>query len=116
MPVESDFERKTLNAILAGQRALDVQGVDLAIGKPLFDSMTAQGPCRPDFVLEARSRVTGEMKTLVVEAMGFDSADYEAAKAVTHPRMKMLGDLVTIDPSEIEQGIATRKIMRTLDI
>lgn len=116
VPVESDFERKTLNAILAGQRALDVQGVDLAIGKPLFDSMTAQGPCRPDFVLEARSRVTGEMKTLVVEAMGFDSADYEAAKAVTHPRMKMLGDLVTIDPSEIEQGIATRKIMRTLDI
>ena len=116
VPVESDFERKTLNAILAGQRALNTQGVDLAIGKPLFDSMTSLGPCRPDFVLEARSRVTGEMKTLVVEAMGFDSADYEAAKAVTHPRMKMLGDLVTIDPTEVEQGIATRKIMRTLDI
>jgi hypothetical protein len=116
VPVESDFERKALRAILAGQRELHARGVDLAIGKPLFDSMTPHGPCRPDFMLEARSRVTGEMKTLVVEAMGFDSADYETAKAITHPRMKTLGDLVTIDPSEVEQDGAVGKILRTLDI
>ena len=116
VPVESDFERKTLKAILAVQRELHGQRVDLAVGKPLFDTMTPNGPCRPDFMLEARSRVTGEMKTLVVEAMGFDSTDYEAAKAVTHPRMKTLGDLVTIEPSEVEQGVAALKILRTLDI
>ena len=116
VPVESDFERKTLNAILAAQRELHRQGVDVAIGKPLFDTMTPDGPCRPDFMLEARSRMTGEVKTLVVEAMGFDSADYEAAKAITHPRMKTLGDLVTIDPSEVEQDGAVGKILRTLDI
>ena len=78
--------------------------------------MTPDGPCRPDFMLEARSRMTGEVKTLVVEAMGFDSDDYEAAKAVTHPRMKTLGDLMTLDPSEVEQDLAVRKILRTLDI
>ena len=116
VPVESDFERKTLKAILAAQRELHGQRVDLAIGKPLFDTMTPNGPCRPDFMLEARSRVTGEMKMLVVEAMGFDSADYEAAKAVTHPRMKSLGELVTIDPSDMERGVAALKILRTLDI
>ena len=48
--------------------------------------------------------------------MGFDSDDYEAAKAVTHPRMKTLGDLMTLDPSEVEQDLAVRKILRTLDI
>ncbi len=116
VPVESDFERKTLRAILAAQHELHVQGVDVAIGKPLFDTMTQHGPCRPDFMLEARSRMTGEVKTLVVEAMGFDSDDYEAAKAVTHPRMKTLGELMTIDPSEVEQDLAVRKILRTLDI
>jgi hypothetical protein len=78
--------------------------------------MTKDGLCRPDFMLEARSRETGEMKTLVVEAMGFDSADYEAAKAVTHPRMKTLGELVTIDPAEVDRGVAARKILLSLDI
>ena len=116
VPVESDFERKTLKAILAAQRELHNRHVDLAIGKPLFDTMTKDGPCRPDFMLEARSRETGEMKTLVVEAMGFDSADYEAAKAVTHPRMKTLGELVTIDPAEVNRGVAARKILLSLDI
>jgi hypothetical protein len=78
--------------------------------------MTPDGPCRPDFILEGRSRVTGEMKTLVVEAMGFDNAEYEAAKAKTHPRMKTLGQLVTIDPNEVNQDKAARKILRTLDL
>ena len=68
------------------------------------------------FILEARSRVTGEMKTLVVEAMGFDSAEYEAAKAKTHPRMRTLGELVTVDPAEVDRDVAVRKILRTLDI
>ena len=71
---------------------------------------------RPDFLLEARSRVTGEMKTLVVEALGFDRADYTSAKTITHSRMKTLGQLVTVDPSEVEQDVAVRKNLRTLDI
>lgn len=116
VPVESDFERKTLKALLAVQHQLHVSGVDVAIGKPLFDTMTPHGPCRPDFMLEARSRVTGELRTLVVEAMGFDNADYEAAKAKTHPRMRTLGEMVTVEPSEIEQDVAVRKILRTLNI
>ena len=64
VPVESDFERKTLKRILEAQRLLRSQSIDLAIGKPLFDTMTPDGPCRPDFVLEGRSRETGELRTL----------------------------------------------------
>jgi hypothetical protein len=116
VPVESDFERKALRAILDTQRVLHAQGVDMAISKPLFDSMTPNGPCRPDFILEARSRMTGELRTVVVEAMGFDSDEYEAAKAVTHPRMAVLGDLVTLDRFEIDQDSASTKLLRVLDI
>ena len=53
---------------------------------------------------------------VVVEAMGFDSDEYEAAKAVTHPRMAVLGDLVTLDRSEIDQDSASTKLLRVLDI
>jgi len=116
VPVKSDFERKALRAILDTQRVLHARGVDMAISKPLFDSMTPNGPCRPDFILEARSRMTGELRTVVVEAMGFDSDEYEAAKAVTHPRMAVLGDLVTLDRSEMDQDSASTKLLQVLDI
>jgi hypothetical protein len=84
----------------------------MSISKPLFDSMTSHGPCRPDFILEARSRRRGELRTAVVEVTGFDSAEYEEAKAITHPRMAMLGDLVTLDRTELDQSSASLKILR----
>ena len=116
VPVDSDFERQVLKQLLACQQALHGRGVDVAIGKPVFDTLTAMGPCRPDFVLEARSRHTGEVRNLVVEAMGFDDDDYAATKAVTHPRMRTMGNLVTIAPDEIDGGDAERKLMDQLDL
>ena len=116
VPVDSDFERRVLAQILACQRTLHARRVDLAIGKPLFDTMTPAGPCRPDFILEARSRVTGELRTVVLEAMGFDSDGYAAAKAVTHPRMRHIGELLTIDPGELGTGEAEAKIITALDL
>ena len=62
VPVESEFERRTLQAILAAQVRLHHQGIDMAIDKPMFDTLTRDGPCRPDFRIEARSRVTGEIR------------------------------------------------------
>lgn len=116
VPVDSDFERKALRRILDCQRLLHPRGVDLAIGKPLFDTMTPDGPCRPDFVIEARSRHTGEIRTVIVEAMGFATEDYEAAKAVTHPRMRHLGNLLTMDPTEVDGNDATEKLLGALDL
>ena len=88
--------------------------VDVAIGKPLFDTMTPDGPCRPDFVLEGRSRVTGELRTIVVEAMGFDTDEYHAAKAITHPRMRHMGELLSLTPADIEDDIAPARIAAAL--
>lgn len=116
MPVESDFERKVLRRILECQRLLHSRGIDLAIDKPLFDAMTPDGPCRPDFVIEARSRDTGELRTVIVEAMGFASEAYEASKAVTHPRMRHLGELLTMNPAEVESDDATGTLLAALNL
>jgi hypothetical protein len=116
VPVDSDFERDVLRQILEVQRILHRRQIDLAIAKPVFDTLTPDGPCRPDFILEANSRSTGELKTIIIEAMDFTSDDYLAAKAVTHPRMRHLGQLVTIDREETERGDATAKILAAFDI
>lgn len=116
IPVESDFERRTTRCLLGCQKILHAQGVDVAISKPLFDTMTRLGPCRPDFFVEARSRTTGEVRTLSIEAMGLDTDDYHAAKAVTHPRMRLLGDLATVTPAEIVGTDAQTKLLAALDI
>ena len=116
VPVESEFERRTLQAILAAQVRLHHQGIDMAIDKPMFDTLTRDGPCRPDFRIEARSRVTGEIRDLVIEAMGLDSDAYHAAKAVTHPRMAHLGRIVTIEPDDVRSDRAVRRILDALDM
>lgn len=116
MPVESDFERRSLRCILDCQKMLHMRRIDLAVGKPLFDTMTELGPCRPDFLLEARSTVTGEVRTIVLEALGFDTADYHAAKAITHPRMQRMGELVTLTPTELDCDDAAVKLLSALDL
>lgn len=116
IPVDSEFERSVLRELFKARRQLDRAGVDLAIEKPVFDRLTTQGACRPDFLLEARSRVTGEIKQLVVEAMGFSDEDYLASKATTHPRMRLLGPLLTIQPSDVEGERVCDQIAGALDI
>src|SRR3546814_16965391 len=62
-------------------------GLALLLEKPVFDTLTPIGSCRPDFLLEARSRSTGETREIIVEAMGSTDETYLAAKAVTQPRI-----------------------------
>lgn len=62
------------------------------------------GACRPDFILELRSRETGEIRSIIVEAMGSTDETYLAAKAVTHPRMAQIGPLVCVSPADVETG------------
>jgi hypothetical protein len=104
IPVDSEFERTVLRELLAARHYFDRDGIDIAIEKPVFDKLTPIGACRPDFVLEARSRSTGEIRQLVVEAMGFEDEDYKASKAVTHPRMAQIAPVVSITPAHLHEG------------
>ncbi|WP_257558084.1 hypothetical protein [Sphingobium sp. CFD-2] len=67
VPVESEAERTVLRELLRARHALRREGVECAIEKPVFDSLTPAGPFRPDFLVEARSIETGEIKQIILE-------------------------------------------------
>ncbi|WP_313808112.1 hypothetical protein [Sphingobium sp.] len=102
VPVDSEFERRVLRQLLEAQQHLHRMNIDLAIEKPVFDRLTELGPCRPDFMIEARSRETGEIRQLIIEAMDFDDETYRAAKAVTLPRMRQIAPVLPVMPSDAD--------------
>lgn len=116
VPVDSEFERSALRSILAARSRFHRAGIDLAIEKPVFDQSTPIGPCRPDFLIEARSRSTGEIRRLVIEATGFAIADYLIFKSVTHPRMRLIAPVVEITPQEVETDRVFDILSAALDI
>src|SRR3546814_13022760 len=79
-------------------------GLDLLLEKPVFDTLTPIGSCRPDFLLDARSRSTGETREIIVEAMGSTDETYLAAKAVTHPRMQQNAPVLFASPDDVEEA------------
>ncbi|MDF0490557.1 hypothetical protein PX554_20710 [Sphingomonas sp. H39-1-10] len=114
MPVESDFERSVLRAILGSRHEFARRGVDIAFEKPVFDRLTPLGPCRPDFVIEARSRSTGEIRQLIVEAMGGPSADYLAQKAAGHRNLEQIAPVLVITPADVDDGRVSRLLSEAL--
>ena len=102
MPIDSEFERLVLGELINVRRTLDRYGWDLSIEKPLFDTLTPLGSCRPDFVLEACARETGEIRRIVVEAMGSSDPHYLSSKAVTHPRMAQIAPLTLVSFADLE--------------
>lgn len=95
IPVDSGLERTTLDEILHCLKRMSFQVPQLAsilVRKPLLDLITsACEPCRPDFeVLKPNGA------RLLIECMGRDDPDYEASKAITHPRMRRLPNVVDL--------------------
>ena len=71
--------------------------------KPVFEIDTKQGPCQPDFLVKAKRN--GEVRTWVMEVMGFERPDYLADKEVTHERMQELGPLILMDGKRFERDL-----------
>lgn len=89
-PVDSGFERETVEAILEWRQTLP-EGYTVDIKKPLVDEIIERDGklrCRPDFIL--RVKKNGDyVRHVAVETMGFDRIEYEEAKRRTHPIMLM---------------------------
>ena len=80
VPVDSDYERQAFGTLTTTLWMLDREfpDTDFTMEKPVFDTDTEQGPCLPDFLLKARRG--SEVRTWVVEVMGFERSDYLAGK------------------------------------
>src|SRR3546814_13880791 len=114
MPVDSEFERAVLRDLIKLRVTFDRYDIDLMIEKPVFDTLTQIGPCRPDFLLEARSRSTGEIRHVMDAAMGSNAARSLLSKAATPPRMEPLPPLVCVSPLDPERTRLTPAVLRGL--
>ena len=105
VPVDSDFERQAFSTLMTTLWILDREFPDteFTMERPAFEIDTKQGPCLPDFLIHARRN--GEVRTWVVEVMGFDRPDYLAGKEVTHERMEELGPVILMDGRKFERGL-----------
>jgi hypothetical protein len=65
IPVDSDFDRTIIEALLAARRILAQTGITLTADKPLFDQITPEGPVRPSWTVTL-SRAD-EAITVVIE-------------------------------------------------
>lgn len=116
IPVETAFERPVLRALLRLRETFDRHGIDLVIEKPVFDTLTPIGPCRPDFLLEAHSRTTGEIRQIIVEAMSRTDEATRAAKAITHLRMARIAPVLSVTPADIDQNRFGPKIFQAFGL
>lgn len=114
VPIEAEFERSVLRSMLEARRMLDRNGVDVAIEKPVFDRLTSLGPCRPDFVLEARSRVTGEIRRIVIQALNDASDATLTSQAAKYRCLEQIAPVFRVTPSAIENGQIYRLLYRAL--
>ncbi|WP_321938342.1 hypothetical protein [Paraburkholderia sp. J8-2] len=103
VPLDSHYERVTLESLFAVMEWVRKRGVDVTLCKPLFDREVRQPDgsslwCRPDFELTFRTLAAGYMATrlhrIVVETMGADEPDYLERKSRTHAIMKRRGILI----------------------
>lgn len=110
VPVETEFERRILKALLDARKAFDRDGVDVAIEKPVFDRLTPLGSCRPNFLCEARSRSTGEIRQVIVQA-----GNVEIEDGAAHQRcLEQIAPTITIDPKDVENGLVYRRLVTCL--
>lgn len=106
-PVDSDYERQALGALLYVARKAAEQGTSVTIEKPLFD-MVPDGSdegCRPDFLARVNERL------ISVETMGSNDPDYRARKRRTHAIMRRLGAVIEDERVGVEPDKANRVLI-----
>ncbi|GLI99468.1 hypothetical protein [Sphingobium sp. BS19] len=101
IPVETAFEREALHALIDIRRAFERRGIELFIEKPVFDILTPLGPCRPAFLIEARSRATGECRQIAVELVACLSDSEAHARTRMRDQVKQIAPIVTLSPADI---------------
>lgn len=102
LPIETGFERDAIRNILAARTMLDRAGIDLYLEKPLADFLTPTGPCRPTFLLETRSRTSGEIRQIAVEL--FDRRSDFVQNVPRPEKTGLTPQIIVMSPSEFERN------------
>ena len=103
VPITTEFERTLLRALLQARTALEKTGIEIVIDKPVFDRLTPLGSCRPNFLIESRSRMTGEIRQIVIEAVSAASPDTLTWSAGRRSRLEQIAPILAIAPEDLEK-------------
>lgn len=98
IPIDTEDERRVLRSLLDVRRDLHRDGIEIAIRKPVFDMLTEIGPSRPSFQVEARSRLTGEIREKVINLQ----AEGLPPDPQTRHAMGKIAPVIDMTPDELE--------------
>ncbi|WP_228351009.1 MULTISPECIES: hypothetical protein [Limnobaculum] len=102
VPVDSELERETIRSITKTAKWLKEKEYALSINKPLFDIdvMVDQEKSfvLPDFLLTVNIPGQLDVKSFVIETIGYVDDAYAERKASQHIGMQTLGLLLTDPP------------------
>lgn len=102
MPIEHDFDRDVVDALLVARRVLAVDGVMLTARKPMFDLMTAEGAICPTWQVTLSA---GQQELAVVLSTRDTKPDTLERKA-----LEFLGQVIDVDKSNTERlALALRR-------
>lgn len=116
LPVESVAERLLADRIAQLRYRLRRQAIGLAARRTLFDTPTAIGPARADFVLDLLDRRTGELAALGVVVVGADTREHRAAKLRQAEQAARVGEVVLLEAAGIAAGELEQVLAKRLDI
>ncbi len=108
IPVDSNAERHFLSVLLDCQWKLHDAGIASRIKKPLFDLVTDEGPCRPDFMIDMLERTTQRRRLRIAELTGYENDRYRASKARTIPIMEHIAPMTEYAIDELDDDDALR--------
>lgn len=114
VPVSSEFERTILQELLRAQYSLRRHGIEFAVEKPIFDRLTNFGSSRPDFLIEARSMKTGEVRELILEASSLETSDPAPIGTFTSPALEK--SVLRLTPQDWERCPLSKQLLDVLDL
>ena len=96
IPVDSDFDREIVDALLAARRILAGDNIELSASKPMFDRITPRGAVRPAWLVNLEK--DGAAMTAVLDpgcTAAHDSDRYQA--------LAFCGQVIGLDRDDISQ-------------
>jgi len=116
IPVDTEFERVVLKALLALRRSFDRRGLDMYLEKPVFDTLTPMGACRPDIMVEFHCRSTGECRRVIIEAMDSSDEATIATKEAARASLALIAPVIVVTPSSIEHDRLEALLRGAIDV
>ena len=113
LPMESDAQRQAFGALQKTLAILrrELAAVKFTLEKPLFETHTQYGPCRPDFIIQALPEgwEGWESVRFMIEVTEPGDGDRCRRKEETHRAMRELGTLCVMEAARFgtREGLAS---------